>query len=160
MDPTTIITTIVLAMLPISELRGAIPFAYLRGMDIWLAASLSIVFNALVAPVVYIFLSSLHKVFYKRWNLYQKIFDKTVVRARAKLQEKVNRYGYWGIMLFVAVPLPVTGAWTGTLGAWVLGLDKKKTMLAVCGGVLIAGIIVTTIVMLGAGMNSLFVKII
>lgn len=160
MDPTTIITTIVLAMLPISELRGAIPFAYLRGMDIWLAASLSIVFNALVAPVVYVFLSSLHKVFYKRWNLYQKIFDKTVVRARAKLQEKVNRYGYWGIMLFVAVPLPVTGAWTGTLGAWVLGLDKKKTMLAVCGGVLIAGIIVTTIVMLGAGMNSLFVKII
>lgn len=160
MDLTTIITTIVLAMLPISELRGAIPFAYLRGMDIWLAASLSILFNALVAPVVYVFLSSLHKVFYKHWLWYQKLFDKTVVRARAKLQEKVNRFGYWGIMLFVAVPLPVTGAWTGTLGAWVLGLDKKKTMLAVCGGVLIAGAIVTTIVMLGVGMNSLFVKII
>jgi uncharacterized membrane protein len=160
MDPTTIITTMILAMLPISELRGAIPFAYLRGMDIWLAALISVLFNALVVPVVYIFLSSLHTVFYKRWNWYKKLFDKTVVRARAKLQEKVNRYGYWGIMLFVAIPLPVTGAWTGTLGAWVLGLDKKKTMLAVCGGVLIAGAIVTTIVMLGVGMNSLFVKII
>lgn len=160
MEPTTIITTILLAMLPISELRGAIPFAYLQGMSIWLAAPLAIFCNALVVPVVYIFLSSLHKVFYKHWNWYQRLFDKTVVRARAKLQEKVNKYGYWGIMLFVAIPLPVTGAWTGTLGAWVLGLDKSKTMLAVCGGVLISGAIVTTIVMLGVGMNSLFVKII
>ncbi|MFA6689022.1 MAG: COG2426 family protein [Sphaerochaetaceae bacterium] len=160
MDTMTVATTILLAFLPISELRGAIPFGYFRGMDIWLAAPLAIVCNALVAPVAYLFLSTLHGVFYRHWRWYIRFFDRTVAKARLKLQDKINRFGYWGILFFVAIPLPMTGAWTGTLGAWVLGLDKRKTMLAVCGGVLIAGIIVTTIIMLGVGMNSLFVKVI
>jgi|GEM_PF-3812958 len=65
----------------------------------------------------------------------KKLFDKTVVRTRAKLAPKVATLGFFGVMLFVGIPLPVTGAWTGTLGAWVLGLDRKKSILAVSAGV-------------------------
>ena len=61
-------------------------------------------------------------------------------------------------MLFVAIPLPITGAWTGTIGAWVLGLDRKRSILFIILGVLTAGIIVSTVVYTGAGIASLFTK--
>jgi uncharacterized membrane protein len=69
-------------------------------------------------------------------------------------------YGLWGVLLFVGIPLPITGAWTGTLGAWVLGLNRKKSMLAVSGGVLMSATIVSLILILGKGVGSIFVKII
>ena len=72
---------------------------------------------------------------------------------------KVELYGYWGLLIFVAIPLPVTGAWTGTLGAWVLGMDKKKAILAILGGVLVAGFFVSVLVaLLGAGAKIIFLK--
>jgi uncharacterized membrane protein len=58
----------------------------------------------------------------------------------------------------VAIPLPITGAWTGTLGSWILGLDKRKTMMAVFGGVIVSGLIVTSLVVLGVGIDSVFIK--
>ena len=112
--------------------------------------------NMLVAPVVFLFLSTLHRLFQRiRW--YDKIVSRLLVRAQAKVKEKVDRYGYFGVMLFVAVPLPITGAYTGTLGAWVLGLDRRKTFLAVSAGVLIAGIVVTTVASLGIEALSIFI---
>lgn len=159
MDINTILGTIVLGLLPISELRGAIPFAYFRGMPLLWAALLGIGANLLVSPLAYVFLSFIHRFFYERWQWYKRIFDKTVVRTRTKLAPKVATLGFLGVMLFVGIPLPVTGAWTGTLGAWVLGLDRKKSILAVSAGVLMSGAIVTTIILLGKGASSLFVKI-
>ena len=70
----------------------------------------------------------------------------------------MEKWGWLGIAVFVAIPLPMTGAWTGTLGAWVLGVTKKRTMAAVILGVLIAGIIVTAVVMLGIEALQLFIK--
>ncbi|MBU0927495.1 MAG: small multi-drug export protein, partial [Spirochaetes bacterium] len=98
-----------------------------------------------------------HKLFY-RWGFYARVFDRFVAKARAKVHEKVERYGYLGIMLFVAVPLPITGAWTGVLGAWILGMDRKKTMLAVAAGVLVSGVIVSLVVGFGVEALSLFIK--
>ena len=84
---------------------------------------------------------------------------KRFTSARLKIHPEVEKYGILGILIFVAIPLPLTGAWTGTLGAWILGLDRKKTILAVVGGVVVAGVIVTAIVgMLGAGASSIFIK--
>lgn len=160
MEMNTILGTFVLGLLPISELRGAIPFAYFRGMPLLWASLSGIGANLLVSPLAYVFLSFVHRFFYERWQWYIRIFDKTVVRTRAKLAPKVATLGFFGVMLFVGIPLPVTGAWTGTLGAWVLGLDRKKSILAVSAGVLMSGAIVTTIILLGKGAGSLFVKII
>jgi uncharacterized membrane protein len=160
MDFNTVIGTIFLGVLPISELRGAIPFAYFRGMPLVFASLLGVGANLLVGPIALFFLSFVHRFFYERWQWYVSIFDKTVSRTRIRLAPKVATLGFLGVILFVGIPLPITGAWTGTLGAWVLGLDRKKSMLAVSIGVLMSGTIVTTIILLGKGAGSLFVKVI
>lgn len=146
-----------MSFLPISELRGGIPFAIANGIPWYWAYLFSAGMNALVAPACWIFLSTLHKLFLKMaW--YQKFFDRFVERAREKLRGNVEKWGWIGIAVFVAIPLPITGAWTGTLGAWVLGLSKRRTMLAVILGVICAGAIVTAVVILGVQAFSFFVK--
>jgi uncharacterized membrane protein len=157
MDSATLFWTAFLAFLPISELRGAIPFAVARGMDWRWAYVYAVALNALVAPACWLFLSTFHKLFLKmEW--YRGFFDRFVERARGKVHEQVEKWGWFGIAVFVAIPLPVTGAWTGTLGAWILGLGKRKTMLAVVLGVAGAGAIVTAVVVLGVKALDLFVK--
>ncbi|HUX12722.1 MAG TPA: small multi-drug export protein [Spirochaetia bacterium] len=146
-----------LALLPISELRGAIPYALANGIPVVVSFLYCTALNALVAPIVYLFLSTIHRLLYRIAG-YRRLFDRIIERARSKMQEKVERYGYVGVMLFVAIPLPVTGAYTGTLGAWILGLDRRKTFLAVAAGVCIAGVIVTTVSVLGIKALSIFVK--
>lgn len=149
--------TAFLSFLPISELRGAIPFAVAHEVPWYVAYPLAAFLNALVAPACWIFLSTLHKLFLKM-DWYKNFFDRFVERARVKLREKVERWGWLGIAVFVAIPLPITGAWTGTLGAWVLGLSRRKTMLAVILGVIAAGAIVTAVVLLGIQALNLFIK--
>ena len=155
--------TAVLSFMPISELRGGIPFAIASGIPWYAAFPFAVLINALVAPACWIFLATFHKLFYGtapnrgiRW--YKKFFDRFVERAREKLSSKVEKWGWLGVAVFVAIPLPITGAWTGTLGAWVLGLSKKRTMLAVIIGVLAAGVIVTAVVMLGIEALNIFVN--
>ena len=149
--------TVFLSFLPISELRGAIPFAIANQVPWYVACTMAMFCNALVAPFCWIFLSTFHKLLLKmEW--YRQFFDRFIERARLKLHDKVERWGWLGITVFVAIPLPLTGAWTGTLGAWVLGLSKRKTMLAVILGVVIAGTVVTTVVLLGIQALNLFVR--
>jgi uncharacterized membrane protein len=149
--------TALLSFLPISELRGAIPFAVANGIPWYWAYPFAAGLNALVAPVCWIFLSTLHKLFLKMaW--YRRFFDRFVERARVKLRRGVEKWGWLGVAAFVAIPLPVTGAWTGTLGAWVLGLSKRRTMPAVILGVAGAGAIVTAVVVLGIKAADIFIK--
>lgn len=159
MNSETILGTILLGLAPISELRGAIPYAYLRGLPLLQAFLLGTIANLFVSPLAFLFLTYGHRFFYEKWEFYTKIFDKTVLRTRRKLESRVSTYGMLAIMLFVAIPLPITGAWTGTLGAWVFGLDKKRSMIAVSGGVIISATIVSIILMFGKGIGSIFIKI-
>jgi len=159
-DPKTFITTVLLAITPISELRGAIPFAYFRGNSLLVSALIGGAFNLLVSPIAYLFLSYFHQFFYRVWPFYKKVFDKTVVRVRNRISVKIDKYGMLGIILFVGIPLPVTGAWSGTLGAWLLGLDRKHSLVAVSLGVVLATLIVTIVLLLGKGMFSIFIKIV
>ena len=149
--------TILLGIVPVSELRGAIPYAYFNGVPLWLSAVIGVLSNALVPFIGFIFLGTLHKLLDK-WGAYHRLFEKTVAKARTKVGEKVRKYGLWGLMVFVAVPLPRTGAWTGTIGAWVLGLDRKKSILSILLGILISGTIVTIVILTGSGIASLFTK--
>jgi uncharacterized membrane protein len=70
----------------------------------------------------------------------------------------VEKWGWAGVTVFVAIPFPLTGAWTGTLGAWVLGLSRRRTLFAVILGVMIAGCIVTAVIMTGIQAADFFVK--
>jgi len=146
-----------LSFLPISELRGAIPFAIANGVPWYFSFAVAVFINALVAPACWIFLSTLHKLFLKM-NWYKNFFERFIERARTKLHKNVERWGWLGIAVFVAIPLPLTGAWTGTLGAWVLGLSKRKTTLAVLLGVITSGVVVTSVVLLGVQALNLFIK--
>lgn len=157
MTPRTFLIAGLLSILPISELRGAIPFALTQGVSIPLAYFYCVLLNALVGPIVFLFLSSIHRLF-SLWGWYKRTFDRIIERARLKIHAKVEKYGYWGVMFFVAIPLPITGAYTGSLGAWVLGLDAKRTFLAVLAGVVISGVIVTLISYLGIEAFSFFIK--
>ena len=149
--------------MPISELRGAIPFAVANNIPWYWAYPFSAVLNALVAPVCWIFLATVHKLFYgttpeKGFRWYKNFFDRFIERARKKLSFVVEKWGWLGIAVFVAIPLPITGAWTGTLGAWVLGISRRRTMPAVILGVTVAGAIVSTVTVLGIGALNLFIK--
>ena len=153
----TYIITAFLSLLPISELRGAIPYAIAHGLSPVFTWFYCIILNAAVGPLVYIFLSTFHK-FLIKFTWYQNLFDKFVKKNRHKVENKVKKYGYPGITLFVAIPLPITGAYTGTLGAWILGLNPKKTFLSVLIGVIISGTIVLTITYYGIEAFSFFIK--
>ena len=149
--------TALICFVPIFELRGAIPYAFSQDVSFFIALPLCIVVNALVGPFVFIFLSTLHKSLSKvRW--YGRFFDYMVGRARKRVHDKIEKYGYLGLALFVAIPLPITGAYTGALGAWVLGLKPIKSFLAITLGVCIAGIVVSLVAYLGIEALSLFIK--
>lgn len=152
-----IVHSLVLSLLPISELRGGIPYAVASGVHPLAAYGLCVLGNMLVIPIVFIFLETLHKVFY-RVHVYRVLFDKLVLRTKKKAQKNVDRWGYWGVMLFVAIPLPITGAYTGTLAAWLLQLNKKKSYGYLAFGVVIAGIVVSIATLTGIGILRLFTK--
>jgi uncharacterized membrane protein len=152
-----------LSFLPISELRGGIPFALAQGLPWYLAYPFAAVVNALVAPFCWLFLSTLHRFFLhlaeEPWfSWYKRFFDRFIERAREKLHGGVEKWGWLGVAAFVAIPFPLTGAWTGTLGAWVLGLSRRKTLAAVVLGVFTAGAIVTAVMLLGIETLHFFVK--
>ena len=157
MTPRTLLLTVLLCLLPVSELRGGLPFALSSNIPLWAAYPICVGANALVAPLVYLFLSSVHRLLV-RWQPYRRLFDRIVERSRRKVHAKVERYGYAGLMLFVAIPLPITGAYTGTLGAWILGMDRRKTILAVGAGVILAGIVVSAVFTLGIKALYFFIK--
>ncbi len=152
-----IIKGIILSILPISELRGALPYLYFNEVGIIPSYLISVLCNAMVYPIGILFFNTIHKAL-SHMTFYQKLFEKTVQRARNKVSKNINKYGLIGLMIFVAVPLPITGAWTGTIGAWALDLDKKKSFLSIFLGVVISGLIVTGVIYAGVGLNSIFIK--
>ena len=139
---------ILLSLLPIAELRGGIPYAIANNINPFIAYFICVGANILAFPIVFFFLEFLHPLFLKI-DLYKKLFDKFVIKTRDKLNDKIKKYGFWGLMLFVMIPLPVTGAYTGSFAAWLFNIPKKKAFLSVVLGVVISGIIVTTIMLTG-----------
>jgi uncharacterized membrane protein len=149
--------------MPISELRGAIPFAVAHGIPWYWAFLFAVICNILVAPVCWLFLATVHKLLYgtepdKGIHWYKNVFDNFIERARKKLSAGFEKWGWLGIAGFVGIPLPLTGAWTGTLGAWVLGVSRRRTMLAVILGVIVSATIVTAVVKLGIEGFNVFVN--
>ncbi len=138
------IFTLVIAMLPIIELRGALPIALGLGLKWPAAIILSIIGNMIPIPFIILFFEKIEK-FLRRWKIFRKFFDRLFESTRRKGERKLQTWGDIGLILFVAIPLPVTGAWTGSLVAYLLKLEKKKAFLSIFVGVVIAGLIVTLV---------------
>ena len=143
-----------LAASPISELRGAIPWAILKHHFPWYYAFLlAVIGNLLTVPFILLFLDTTSRLL-SEVGIFEKmlhwLFERT--RRRGKI---ITRYKRIGLALFVAIPLPVTGAWTGSLAAVLFGLKFKHAFLSIFVGILIAGVIVTCATLLGWTIFSL-----
>jgi uncharacterized membrane protein len=154
----TLLWTVLLCILPIAELRGGLPYALASGIPPLQAYLLCVAANALVGPLVLLFLSSLHRLL-DRWPAYHRLFERLVERSRRKIHGAVERWGYWGLMIFVAIPLPLTGAYTGALGAWVLGMRRWKSVVFIALGVALAGVIVCLVYLAGVHALDFFLKL-
>ena len=152
-----VIYAIILSMMPIAELRGGIPYALAHGINPVTSYLVCCAANILAFPIVYVFMGFFHD-FFSKMAWYSALFDKIVIRTRKKVGDNLEKWGFWGLMVFVMIPLPVTGAYTGTFAAWVFGIEKRKGFLAVSLGVLIAGIIVTIVFLSGAELFSFLIK--
>ncbi|OYD14861.1 hypothetical protein CH330_07400 [candidate division WOR-3 bacterium JGI_Cruoil_03_51_56] len=137
-----------IAMLPIVELRGAVPVGINLFKMPWHQAVLfSIIGNMIPIFLILILLDRI-TVWLGHIRFFKRFFDWLFARTRKK-SGLIKRYEFWGLVLFVAIPLPVTGAWTGSVAAVVMGVPYWRSMLAIFIGVLIASAIVTTLSLMG-----------
>lgn len=131
----------VLSMLPVIELRGAIPVGFAFKFELWETLLLSIVGNILIIPFIILLFARI-MLLMKKFSFTRKIALSIESRTQRKSQ-KVENLIFFGLMMFVAIPLPGTGAWTGALVASLFDMDKKKAALSIFSGVITAGLIMT-----------------
>ena len=143
-----ILYALILTIMPVTELRAGLPVAIVYAIEhnipIMLIFSLIVLLNILVIFFIFYFLDNLHKIF-MNFKFYKKFFEAYLKRFQKKVdifEKRYETFGFLALVLFVAIPLPGTGAWTGCLVSWLLGLNRKKSILAIALGVLIAGIFV------------------
>jgi uncharacterized membrane protein len=138
-----LIKTVILSMLPISEVRGGIPYALASGVDFTNAFIFSILANILIVPLFFIFLDSFHAFFYK-FKPYRFFFNKWVSRTKKRIEHRIGtKWELPMLLLFVAIPFPLTGAYTGTLAAWLFNINRMKAISTIALGIFISALIVS-----------------
>jgi len=153
-DPVNIIVTLILGFLPISEVRGAIPYALIFGGNNSMATSIyvmtGVIANLLIAPIALSLLSIIEKIITdERFPAVLRKPYINIVETALKKASRMEKITFVSLVLIVGIPFPATGAWTGSLIAFLLRGDKKKAIAAISLGVLIASAIVYSVVYLG-----------
>ena len=144
-----IVMTFLISMVPVIELRGAIPIGVGAGLNLWLAIAVSIVGNLVPVPFIIIFIKKIFAWLRTKSEKLNGLVTRLEKRAESK-SATVQKYAFWGLFVLVAIPLPGTGVWTGALVAAMLEMPLKKAFPAIMLGVLGAGVIVS-FVTYGAG---------
>lgn len=129
----------IISLMPILELRGGLIAAALLGLDGLSSFIICFIGNIIPIPLILWFITPIFNKM-KKTKMFSGLVDKLEKKAMAK-KEQIEKWQYWGLMLFVGIPLPGTGAWTGCLIAALLNMDKKKALLASILGVIMAGVI-------------------
>lgn len=135
-------TTLFLSMVPVIELRGAIPAGVAGGLHIYEAVFIAVLGNMIPIPFILLFIRAIFEWMRKSSPKLNKI----VVRMENKVEKNkkvIDKYEWWGLVILVAIPLPGTGAWTGALVAAMLDMRMKRALPAIFFGVVIAAIIVS-----------------
>lgn len=142
-----------ISMLPLVEIRGAVPVAVLSGLPIIPSCIVSVIGNLIPVPFIFLFARRILE-----WGKDKKYIGRLCTwflekgqKGGRKLEEKAGKGLYWALFLFVGIPVPGTGAWTGMLAASILNMDFKKSTVATLAGVLLAGAIVLAAALLGLG---------
>jgi uncharacterized membrane protein len=143
-----LIVTFILAMLPITELRGSIPWAYIATeIPLALIFITSIGGNFLISIPIINLLDPSIKLF-GRWKAGERFFSWLLNRTRSR-GAMIEKYHFWGLVLFVGIPLPITGAWSGCVAAHLFGISKVKALFAILLGLFMSASIVSALLLTG-----------
>lgn len=145
-----------LAMAPISEVRGAIPTGLVLGLSFWKVFLISLLGNILSVFLLLLLLDPLTNFLNERSKKFRKFSKWLFSRTRKKINKKIEKYEEIGLLIFVAIPLPFTGGWTGAIGAFLLGFPFKLSFILVSTGIVIAAIIVSILSFSGVAIQRVF----
>lgn len=137
------LTVFIISLLPILELRGGMIAARLLEMNFFEAFAISYIGNMLPIPFIILFIKKIFE-FLRRFKIFEKIITKLEAKTERN-KDKVLRYKSWGLLIFVAIPLPGTGGWTGALMAALLDMPIKRSLPSIALGVFIAGLIMSLV---------------
>lgn len=144
--------TMLVSMIPVVELRGGIPFGVSLGLPVWAAYVAAVIGNLLPVPFILVYIKGIFHWMRRRMPRLNSLVDRLEQKAHLK-GRRVTKYKYLGLLLFVAIPLPGTGAWTGALAAAFLDMPLRKALGSILAGILIAGIAISVLTF---GVASLF----
>ncbi len=136
--------TVLVSMVPVVELRGGIPFGVARGLGLWSAFLASVIGNMIPVPFIVVYIRRIFQWMRRRLPRLDNLVDRLERKAHLK-GKTVTKYKYLGLCILVAIPLPGTGAWTGSLAAAFLDMPLRKALPAIFLGVLIAGGIISAL---------------
>ncbi len=153
-----ILNLIWITLLPFLELRASIPYGVFQtDFSLLTIFLVCVTTNIILAPIVYFFLDNVVHIFLKV-KFIDRIYQKLVIRTQRKVHKYVEKYGVLGLALFIGVPLPGSGVYSGALAAYLLGFRKRDFFMAAVIGVLIAGVIVLLISTAGNTAWSILIK--
>ena len=136
-----VLFTFLISISPFGEARAGIPYGELNGLPIMLVFIVGLVANLLVFPIFYKVIELANKYLWKN-PLYKRMAIYLSSRARTKTKTIIKKYGVWGLMIFVMIPLPVTGAYIGTIAAYIFGISYRKSLIAISSGITISSTMV------------------
>ena len=149
---------VILTFVPALELRASIPYGILVAELPWFVVfPVAVVSNIVLGPIVFLLLNQLLHVML-RIRIVNRIWDHMILKTQKKIHPLVEKYGVLGLSIFIGIPLPGSGVYSGAVGGYLLGFTKREFYISTVLGVLIAAIVVTIVVMTGSGALGLFVK--
>lgn len=146
------IWTMLVSMVPVVELRGGIPFGTAAGLPVWQAYLAAVIGNIIPVPFIIVYIRRIFQWMRRRMPRFNGVVDRLEEKAHLK-GATVNKYKYLGLAIFVAIPLPGTGAWTGALVAAFLDMPLRRALPSIAAGVLAAGLAIS---LLTFGVTAIF----
>jgi len=135
------IVAILLSLSPFGEAKVGIPYGMLNGVNIYIVFITCFLANVLVFPLMMFFLEKINA-YLLRWNFYKKSAIFVARRAKNGSGDKIKKYGFWGLMFFVMIPLPGTGVYAGSIATYLFKIEKKRGFVANLTGIFFSSVIV------------------
>ena len=148
-----IILTFLWSISPFGEAKVGIPYGIISGLNIYLVFGVAFLANVLVFPMMLFFLNRVNHSLL-RWNFYKKSAIWVARRAKGGSEQKIQKYGFWGLLFFVMLPIPGTGVYAGSIATYLFNIEKKKAFYANMIGIFLSSLIVwatTVLTMEGVG---------
>ncbi len=136
-----IVIAVLWSISPFGEAKVGIPYGMLNGVNIYLVFAACFLANVLVFPIMIFFLEKVNN-YLLRWNPYKKAAIYVARRAKIGSGDKIEKYGFWGLLLFVMIPLPGTGVYAGSIATYLFKIKKRKAFVANTVGIFFSSVIV------------------